>query len=101
MILVTDPDRFEVHHAPVREGVELAYVRENEGGYPLVLLHGWPETKRIWWRNIGALAAAGFGVIVPDLAGFGDSGPAPDGHYDTAAQSRRVHALVHDVLGHD
>jgi pimeloyl-ACP methyl ester carboxylesterase len=76
-------------------------VRENEGGHPLVLLHGWPETKRIWWRNIGALAAAGFEVIVPDLAGFGDSGPAPDGYYDTAAQSRRVHALVHDVLGHE
>ena len=34
-----------------------------------MLLHGWPETKRIWWRNIEPLAEAGFEVIVPDLRG--------------------------------
>jgi pimeloyl-ACP methyl ester carboxylesterase len=42
-------------------------------------VHGWPETRRIWWRNIAPLAAAGFEVIVPDLRGFGDSSLAPDG----------------------
>ena len=66
-----------------------------------MLLHGWPETKRIWWRNIEPLAAAGFEVIVPDLRGFGDSGLAPDGFYDPATHARDVHALVNDVLGHD
>ena len=54
--------------------MELAFVREGEGGFPLLLLHGWPETKRIWWRNIAPLAEAGFEVIAPDLRGFGDSG---------------------------
>ena len=78
----------------------MAYVREGEGGFPLLLLHGWPETKRIWWRNVEPLAAAGFEVIVPDLAGFGDSGPAEDDHYDVAAHARDMHALVSDVLGH-
>ena len=72
------------------------------GGYPLLLVHGWPETKRIWWRNIEPLAEAGFEVIVPDLRGFGDSGLAPDGFYDPAAQrDRPATALVHDVLGHE
>ena len=85
----------------MRDGVEIAYVREGEGGFPLLLLHGWPETKRIWWRNIEPLAAAGFEVIVPDLRGFGDSGLAPDGFYDPATHARDVHALVHDVLGHE
>jgi pimeloyl-ACP methyl ester carboxylesterase len=66
-------------------------------GYPLLLIHGWPETKRIWWRNIEPLAAAGFEVIVPDLRGFGDSDLAPDGHYDIASHARDLHALVHDV----
>ena len=78
-----DPD-FAVERATVRDGVDIAYVREGAGGYPLLLLHGWPETKRIWWRNIEPLAAAGFEVIVPDLRGFGDSGLAPDGFYDPA-----------------
>jgi pimeloyl-ACP methyl ester carboxylesterase len=95
-----DPRRFEVLRAPVGE-VEVAYVREGEGGFPLVLVHGWPETKRIWWRNIEPLAAAGFEVIVPDLRGFGDSGLAPDGAYDVATQSGDLQTLIRDVLGHD
>ena len=94
-------DRFAVHHADLATGVRLAYLREGAGGYPLVLLHGYPETKRIWWRNVEPLAAAGFEVVVPDLRGYGDSGLAPDGAYDPAAYSRDVHALVHDVLGHE
>jgi pimeloyl-ACP methyl ester carboxylesterase len=95
-----DPGRFELHRAEVRPGVELAYVREGAGGYPLLLVHGWPETMRIWWRNVTPLAEAGFEVIVPDLRGFGESGLAPDGCYDLAAHARDLHALVHDVLGH-
>ena len=84
----------------MRDRAEIAYVREGPGGFPLLLLHGWPETKRIWWRNVEPLAAAGFEVIMPDLAGFGDSGPADDDHYDVAAHSRDMHALVTEVLGH-
>jgi pimeloyl-ACP methyl ester carboxylesterase len=93
--------RFRVERARVRDGLSLAYAREGEGGYPLLLVHGWPETMRIWWRNIAPLAAAGFEVIVPDLRGFGDSDLAPDGFYDLAAHARDLHALVHDVLGHE
>jgi pimeloyl-ACP methyl ester carboxylesterase len=55
------PDAFELEHAEVRPGVDIAYVRAGERGYPLLLVHGWPETKRIWWRNIAPLAQAGFG----------------------------------------
>ena len=92
---------FAVHRAEVRPDVETAYLREGAGGFPLLLVHGWPETKRIWERNVAPLADAGFEVIVPDLRGFGDSGLAPDGHYDMAASARDLHALVHDVLGHE
>jgi len=96
---MTHPD-FRIQRARVRDALSLAYVREGVGGYPLLLMHGWPETKRIWWRNIEPLAAAGFEVIVPDLRGFGDSDLAADGHYDIASHARDLHALVHDVLGH-
>jgi pimeloyl-ACP methyl ester carboxylesterase len=95
-----DPARFEVHRAEVRAGVELAFVREGVGGFPLLLVHGWPETRRIWWRNVAPLAQAGFEVIAPDLRGFGDSELAPDGDYDLAAHARDLHALVCDALGH-
>ena len=74
--------------------MELAYTRAGEGGFPLLLLHGWPETRRIWERNIAPLAAAGFEVIAPDLRGFGDSGLAPDDAYDTATQAEDMRALL-------
>ncbi len=96
-----DSGRFAIHTARPR-GFTQAYVHENAGGAgPLVLVHGWPETKRIWWRVIEPLASAGFEVIVPDLRGFGDSGVAPDGYHDVPSHARDMHALVHDHLGHE
>lgn len=94
-----DPARFAVQHADLSTGVRLAYVREGAGGHPLLLLHGYPETMRIWWRNIAPLAAAGFDVVVPDLRGFGLSAVAPDGRYDPPAYARDLHALMTEVLG--
>jgi pimeloyl-ACP methyl ester carboxylesterase len=96
-----DPDAFTVRRAAVRDGLELSFVHEGVGGTPILLVHGYPETKRIWWRNIGPLAAAGFEVIAPDLRGHGDSDLAPDGFYDIAAFATDLHALVHDGLGHE
>src|SRR3712207_2588352 len=93
-----------IERAEVRPGVELAYWRARPSGgrgFPLLLVHGWPETKRIWARNVGPLAQAGFEVVVPDLRGFGESGLAPDGFYDLAAHARDLHALMRDVLGHE
>jgi acetyl esterase/lipase len=94
-------DAFEVHRAQVDHGLSLAYLREGVGGYPLLLIHGYPETKRIWWRNIEALAAAGYEVIVPDLRGHGESDLSSDDSYDIVTYSRDLHRLCHDVLGHE
>ena len=68
---------------------------------PIVCVHGWPETKRLYLKVIEPLAAAGFEVIVPDLRGFGDSGLASDGLCDIVSHARDLYALVHDHLGHD
>ena len=64
-------------------------------------MHGWPESKRIFWKVIVPLAAAGFEVIVPDLRGFGDSDVSPDGFHDVASHARDLYSLVHDELGHE
>jgi pimeloyl-ACP methyl ester carboxylesterase len=58
-------------------GIELHYVREGSG-FPLVLLHGWPEFWRTWRKNIPDLSDT-FELIAPDLRGFGDS-EKPDVH---------------------
>jgi len=54
-----------IHRAVVAPGISLAFVHEGIGGAPLLLVHGYPETKRIWWRNIEALAAAVPSLRVP------------------------------------
>ena len=94
-------DAFEIQRAEVAEGLELAYLREGIGGYPLLLIHGYPETKRIWWRNIRPLAEAGYEVIVPDLRGYGDSDLSSRDEYDLVLYAKDLHVLVQKVLGHE
>jgi pimeloyl-ACP methyl ester carboxylesterase len=94
-------DAYATHFAVARDGLQTAFLHEGVGGYPVVLLHGYPETKRIWWRNVGPLAAAGFEVIAPDLRGYGESEIPADDALDLVHYSKDVHALVHDVLGHE
>jgi pimeloyl-ACP methyl ester carboxylesterase len=94
------PDPGADERVDVGGGLELSLRRAGHGGFPLLLVHGWPETKRIWWRNVEPLAAAGFEVIVPDLRGFGDSGLAADGFYDVAAHAGDLRRLL-TALGHE
>lgn len=58
------------NYAQVNE-IKLHYVRSGSG-FPLFLIHGWPEYWRAWRKNIPGLADS-FDVIVPDLGGFGKS----------------------------
>ena len=95
-----DGDAFTIHRAVVRHGLVQAFVDEGEG-YPIVLLHGYPETKRIWWRNIAPLAAAGYEIVVPDLRGHGDSDVDADDRYDIVEYSRDIHELMTNHLGHE
>ena len=99
--MALDRDAFAYETTDVR-GFTQAFIRAGAGTgpVPLLLVHGWPETSRIWWRNIGPLVDAGFEVIVPDLRGFGRSDVGPDGFQDVASHSRDLQALVADHLGH-
>src|SRR5919199_463584 len=73
-------------------GVGIA-VEVNGEGQPVVLLHGFPDSGRLWRKQVPALTEAGFQVIVPDLRGFGAS-DKPEGieHY-------ALLALLGDVIG--
>ena len=86
------PDRFPRRSLAPR-GFTQSFVDEGEGPV-LLLVHGWPETARIWWRNVEPLATAGFRVIAPDLRGFGHSEVPPDGFGDTVSCSLDLAALL-------
>jgi haloacetate dehalogenase len=80
-------------------------------GPPVLLLHGYPQTRACWHRVAHALAER-FRVVVADLRGYGDSSKPP-GDAAHAAYSKRamaqdmvsaMAALGHDrfaVVGHD
>jgi pimeloyl-ACP methyl ester carboxylesterase len=42
-------------------------------GRPVVLVHGWPDTKRLWAEQVPALVDAGFQAITYDQRGYGAS----------------------------
>jgi epoxide hydrolase 4 len=88
--------------------VELEFTAEGSGA-PVVLLHGFPENRLAWARQISALAAAGFRAIAPNLRGYGGS-PTPRGveHYrlrllceDVVELIRREAGGRATVVGHD
>ena len=94
-----DPSRFATHAATVR-GTRLEYLHEGagRGAVPLLALHGWPETRRVWWRAVPLLVAAGFEVVAPDLRGFGGSDPGADGRGDVVAHALDMVELLEQGL---
>jgi len=56
-------------------------------GPPLLLLHGYPQTRRLW-RDVAPALAERFTVVLTDLRGYGES-DAPVGSPDGSAYSKR------------
>lgn len=56
------------------DGVRIAVVDAGpEDGIPVLLIHGFPDTSKIWRYQIPVLADAGYRVLAPDLRGYGQS----------------------------
>jgi pimeloyl-ACP methyl ester carboxylesterase len=75
-------------------------------GYPLIFLHGWPQSCYEWHKIIGPLAEQ-FTVITPDLRGLGDS-ERPLTGYDKRTLASDVYELIKSLgfqkiglTGHD
>ena len=70
--------------------VEL-YFEDHGTGDPVVLIHCWPLSSRIWEAQVPALVAAGHRVIAYDRRGFGWSSQPWEGYdYDTLAGDLRA-----------
>src|SRR5574340_545815 len=77
-------------------GINLAY-DDSGTGIPVLLIHGFPLSRRMWHPQRMTLTAAGYRVITPDLRGFGES-DAPDGPYSMELFADDLAALL-DHLG--
>ncbi|MEL7255959.1 MAG: alpha/beta hydrolase [Pseudomonadota bacterium] len=63
-------------HVDVLNGIDIAWSAGGDGP-PLLLLHGFPQTRALW-AEIGPELARDFRVICPDLRGYGLSGKPGD-----------------------
>ena len=100
----TKPAPFESRSAEV-DGLRIRYLAGGHGS-PLILLHGYAETSRMWIPILPRLAER-FRVIAPDLPGIGDSAIPADG-LDMKSAAIRIHALARSlgipkarIVGHD
>ena len=84
-------------HIQLGDGTGYAYVYIAASTYKptLLLLHGFPSSSYDWRHQIHALAAKGFGVLVPDLLGYGDTDSPPDvGAYSLKRMSDHLAEIV-------
>jgi len=95
------------------DGVEIAYAIGGAGP-PVLLLHGFPQSKALW-AKVAPVLAARFTVVCADLRGYGDSAKprcSPDhANYSFRAMAadqrglmeglgfKRFHAVGHDRGG--
>jgi pimeloyl-ACP methyl ester carboxylesterase len=66
---MTNPDNGRMIEV---NGVSL-YVEDHGEGAPVLLIHGWPDSARLWRHQVPVLVANGYRVITPDMRGFGRS----------------------------
>jgi pimeloyl-ACP methyl ester carboxylesterase len=66
-------------------------------GVPILLLHGFPSTRRLWKDVVPKLLDHGYRTIVPDLVGYGASMPDDGARVDMASQARWMWELM-DML---
>jgi pimeloyl-ACP methyl ester carboxylesterase len=80
------------------DGVTLTVQDEGEGA-PVLLIHGFPDSHRLWRHQVPALVAAGKRVIAPDLRGLGDSTKPEDVAHYAIRHSIADMVAVLDALG--
>lgn len=94
---------FDDRHIPVPTAA--GHIRAYVGGEgpPVLLLHGYPQSRTMWHRVAPRLARR-YTVVAPDLRGYGQSGaPRPDAsaHLYSKREMAADQVAVMDALGHD
>lgn len=71
------------------------YVPAQQNKSTLLFLHGFPSTRHDWAAQIANLTVAGYGIVAPDLLGFGDSDRPTDVE---AYRFRRISGHLTEIL---
>jgi pimeloyl-ACP methyl ester carboxylesterase len=77
------------------DGLRYVYL-EGGRGEPLMLLHGFGANKDSFVR-VAKYLTPRYRLVIPDLAGFGESAKPPKADYSPRAQAERVRALAREL----
>nr|WP_240982197.1 alpha/beta hydrolase [Streptomyces sp. S3(2020)] len=94
---------------PTSAGAFDATVAGPPDGRPVLLLHGFPQTRLAWRHQITTLAAHGYRVVAPDQRGYspGVRPERPEDYRvdvlvdDVVALTERLGWTTFDLVGHD
>lgn len=104
---------FDVYSATRRievNDVEIAVTDHGpDDGIPVLLIHGFPDSARLWRNQVPVLNEAGYRTLAPDLRGYGRSSKTEDvGEYALSTLARDMLAVLDEqgiasahFVGHD
>jgi 3-oxoadipate enol-lactonase len=79
-----------------KKGAIMLAITDRGTGPTVLLIHGFPLSRRMWVPQEEALVGAGFRVVSPDLPGFGES-PMSSGPPSLSCYADAVIALLDDL----
>jgi pimeloyl-ACP methyl ester carboxylesterase len=88
---IAQKNNYESKTASVN-GVKIHYLKAGQGKTPLVLIHGFGDTSRMWIPLFDDFGRD-FTIIAPDMRGLGDSSRPASG-YDKKTIAADIHELV-------
>ncbi|SEK34726.1 Pimeloyl-ACP methyl ester carboxylesterase [Maribacter orientalis] len=78
-----------------KEHVDIFY-EDYGSGQPVILIHGWPLSRKSWEQQVWKIVEEGFRCISYDRRGFGTSS-SPWGEYDYSALAGDLNAIIEEL----
>ncbi len=75
-----------------KEQVDIFY-EDYGSGQPVILIHGWPLSRKSWEQQVWKIVESGFRCISYDRRGFGTSS-SPWGEYDYSALASDLNTII-------
>lgn len=82
-----------------KEQVDIFY-EDYGSGQPVILIHGWPLSRKSWEQQVWKIVESGFRCISYDRRGFGTSS-APWGDYDYSALASDLNVIIEELKLND
>lgn len=84
-----------ITNTAAKEQVDIFY-EDYGSGQPVILIHGWPLSRKSWEQQVWKIVEEGYRCISYDRRGFGTSS-APWGEYDYSALAGDLNAIIEEL----